>query len=68
MRLVQCDSGAIKPAEFDARLSNSITALHEITGNQVAASDGKTLHRTFAATSKLAIPELPELLATSGRC
>jgi predicted transposase YbfD/YdcC len=48
--------GAIKPAEFEACLLSWITALHEITGGQVVAIDGKTLRRSFdTATSKSAI-------------
>jgi len=47
---------AIKPAEFEACLLSWITALHEITGGQLVAIDGKTLRRSFdAATSKSAI-------------
>lgn len=47
---------AIKPAEFEACLLGWITALHEITGGQLVAIDGKTLRRSFdAATSKSAI-------------
>jgi predicted transposase YbfD/YdcC len=47
---------AIKPAEFEACLLSWITALHEITGGQLVAIDGKTLRRSFdAATSKAAI-------------
>lgn len=47
---------AIKPAEFEACLLSWITALHEITGGQVVAIDGKTLRRSFdAAASKSAI-------------
>jgi predicted transposase YbfD/YdcC len=48
--------GAIQPAEFEACLLSWITALHEITGGQVVAIDGKTLRRSFdAASSKSAI-------------
>ena len=48
--------GAIKPAEFEACLLNWITDLHEITGGQIVAIDGKTLRRSFdTATSKSAI-------------
>jgi predicted transposase YbfD/YdcC len=48
--------GAIKPAEFETCLLSWITALHEITGGQVVAIDGKTLRRSFdAASSKSAI-------------
>ena len=48
--------GAIKPAEFEACLLSWITDLHEISGGQVVAIDGKTLRRSFdTATSKSAI-------------
>jgi len=48
--------GAIKPSEFQACLLSWIRALHEITGGQIVAIDGKTLRRSFdAATSKAAI-------------
>jgi predicted transposase YbfD/YdcC len=47
---------AIKPAEFEKCLLSWITALHETTGGQVIAIDGKTLRRSFdAASSKAAI-------------
>lgn len=47
---------ALKPAEFEKCLLSWITALHEITGGQVIAIDGKTLRRSFdAASSKAAI-------------
>ncbi len=47
---------AIKPAEFQKCLLSWITALHEVTGGQVIAIDGKTLRRSFdAASSKAAI-------------
>jgi predicted transposase YbfD/YdcC len=47
---------AIKPAEFEKCLLSWITALHEITGGQIVAIDGKTLRRSFdAASSKSAI-------------
>lgn len=48
---------ALKPAQFEACLLGWITALHEITGGQVIAIDGKTLRHSFdAASSKAAIP------------
>jgi predicted transposase YbfD/YdcC len=48
--------GALKPAEFEQCLLSWITALHEISGGQVVAIDGKTLRRSFdAASSKAAI-------------
>jgi predicted transposase YbfD/YdcC len=47
---------ALKPAEFEKCLLSWITALHEITGGQVVAIDGKTLRRSFdTASSKAAI-------------
>jgi predicted transposase YbfD/YdcC len=47
---------AIKPAEFEKCLLSWITALHEISGGQIVAIDGKTLRRSFdAASSKSAI-------------
>ena len=47
---------AIKPAEFEKCLLSWITALHEITGGQIVAIDGKTLRRSFdAASGKAAI-------------
>lgn len=47
---------AIKPGEFEKCLLSWITALHEITGGQVVAIDGKTLRRSFdTATGKAAI-------------
>ena len=47
---------AIKPAEFEKCLLSWITALHEVTGGQVIAIDGKRLRRSFdAANSKSAI-------------
>jgi predicted transposase YbfD/YdcC len=47
---------AIKPAELEKCLLSWITALHEFTGGQVVAIDGKTLRRSFdRAGSKSAI-------------
>jgi predicted transposase YbfD/YdcC len=47
---------AIKPGEFEKCLLSWITAIHEITGGQVVAIDGKTLRRSFdTATGKAAI-------------
>ena len=47
---------AIKPAEFEKCLLSWITALHEISGGQIIAIDGKTLRRSFdKASSKSAI-------------
>lgn len=47
---------AINPAEFEKCLLSWITALHEITDGQVIAIDGKTLRRSFdASTNKAAI-------------
>jgi predicted transposase YbfD/YdcC len=47
---------ALNPAEFEKCLVSWITALHEITGGQVIAIDGKTLRRSYdAASGKAAI-------------
>ena len=47
---------AIRPVEFEKCLLSWITALHELTGGQVIAIDGKTLRRSFdKATGKAAI-------------
>jgi len=47
---------AIKPAEFEKCFLSWIAALHEISGGQVIAIDGKTLRRSFdKATAKSAI-------------
>lgn len=47
---------AIKPAEFEKCLLSWITTLHEITKGQIVAIDGKTLRRSFdASSSKSAI-------------
>ncbi len=48
--------GALRPGEFEKCLLSWITALHEITGGQLIAIDGKTLRRSFdSASSKAAI-------------
>ena len=48
--------GAIRPPEFERCLLSWIAALHEVTGGQVVAIDGKTLRRSFdAASGKSAI-------------
>lgn len=47
---------ALKPAEFEKCLLGWIRALHEISGGQIIAIDGKTLRGSFdAASSKAAI-------------
>ncbi len=47
---------ALKPAEFEKCLLGWITALHEISGGQIIAIDGKTLRRSFdKASGKSAI-------------
>jgi len=47
---------ALQPAEFEKCLLSWITSLHEISGGQIVAIDGKTLRRSFdAASSKAAI-------------
>jgi predicted transposase YbfD/YdcC len=48
--------GAIKPDEFHKCLVEFMTAIHELTGGQVVAIDGKTLRRSYdLASSKAAI-------------
>jgi predicted transposase YbfD/YdcC len=47
---------AIKPAEFESCLLSWITALHEVSGGQVVAIDGKTLRHSYdKASGKSAI-------------
>jgi predicted transposase YbfD/YdcC len=47
---------ALKPAEFEKCLLSWITSLHEITGGQIVAIDGKTLRRSYdKANGKAAI-------------
>src|SRR5882724_8755335 len=47
---------ALQPAEFEKCLLSWIVALHEITGGQVVAIDGKTLRRSYdTASGKAAI-------------
>ena len=47
---------ALKPAEFEKCLLSRIAALHDVSGGEIVAIDGKTLRRSFdAATSKSAI-------------
>jgi predicted transposase YbfD/YdcC len=47
---------AINPAEFEGCLLSWITTLHEISGGQVIAIDGKTLRRSYdKASGKAAI-------------
>jgi len=46
----------INPAEFEKCLLSWVTALHEISGGQVIAIDGKTLRRSYdTASGKAAI-------------
>jgi len=46
----------LRPAEFEKCLLSWITDLHEISGGQIVAIDGKTLRRSFdAANSKSAL-------------
>jgi DDE_Tnp_1-associated len=48
--------GAIRPDEFELCLLNWITSLHEITGGQMVAIDGRTLRRSCdKSSSKSAI-------------
>lgn len=56
---------AIKPAEFEKCLLGWITALHDITDGQVIAIDGKTLRRSFDATSGKAAIHMVSAWATA---
>lgn len=56
---------AIKPAEFEACLLGWITALHEITGGQIIAIDGKTIRRSFDAGSGKAAIHMVSAWATA---
>lgn len=58
---------ALKPGEFEACLLSWITALHEITGGQVVAIDGKTLRRSFDAASGKAAIHMVSAWATANR-
>ena len=58
---------ALKPGEFEACLLGWITALHEITGGQVIAIDGKTLRRSFDAASGKAAIHMVSAWATANR-
>ena len=55
---------AIKPAEFEKCLLSWITALHDITDGQVIAIDGKTLRRSFDASSNKAAIHMVSAWAT----
>jgi len=57
--------GAIKPAEFERCLLNWITALHEVTDGQLVAIDGKTLRRSFDATSSKSAIHMVSAWATA---
>lgn len=56
---------AINPAEFEKCLLSWITALHEITDGQVIAIDGKTLRRSFDASSSKAAIHMVSAWATA---
>jgi len=56
---------ALKPAEFEKCLLSWITALHEITDGQVIAIDGKTLRRSFDASSSKAAIHMVSAWATA---
>jgi predicted transposase YbfD/YdcC len=59
--------GALKPAEFEKCLLSWITALHEITGGQLVAIDGKTLRRSFDAASNKAAIHMVSAWATANQ-
>jgi predicted transposase YbfD/YdcC len=56
---------ALKPAEFEKCLLSWITALHEVTDGQVVAIDGKTLRRSFDASSSKAAIHMVSAWATA---
>ena len=55
---------AIKPAEFEKCLLSWITALHAITDGQVIAIDGKTLRRSYDASSNKSAIQMVSAWAT----
>ncbi len=57
--------GALRPAEFEKCLLSWITALHEVSGGQVIAIDGKTLRRSFDAASNKAAIHMVSAWATA---
>jgi predicted transposase YbfD/YdcC len=58
---------AIKPAEFEKCLLSWITALHEVSGGQIIAIDGKTLRRSFDAASSKSAIHMVSAWATANR-
>lgn len=56
--------GALKPAEFEACLLRWIAALHDITGGQIIAIDGKTLRRSFDKSDSKAALHMVSAWAT----
>jgi predicted transposase YbfD/YdcC len=56
---------ALQPAEFEKCLLSWITTLHEITDGQVIAIDGKTLRRSFDASSSKAAIHMVSAWATA---
>lgn len=57
--------GALRPAEFEKCLLGWITSLHELTGGQIVAIDGKTLRRSFDAGSGKAAIHMVSAWATA---
>ena len=56
---------ALNPAEFEECLLSWISALHEITGGQVIAIDGKTLRRSYDKVSGKAAIHMVSAWATA---
>lgn len=56
---------ALRPVEFEKCLLSWITALHEVTDGQVVAIDGKTLRRSFDASSSKAAIHMVSAWATA---
>ncbi len=57
----------IKPVEFETCLLSWITALHDITGGQVVAIDGKTLRRSFDTASRKSAIHMVSAWATANQ-
>lgn len=58
---------ALKPAQFEQCLLSWITALHEVTGGQIVAIDGKTLRRAASRRFTWSACEPRRTTSTWGR-
>lgn len=57
--------GALRPAEFEKCLLSFVTSLHELSGGQIVAIDGKTLRRSFDSGSGKAAIHMVSAWATA---